>query len=53
MEVREENGVYEMYVQFDDETVDVITLDWELGATCGLKEDVQGRHPSCYQRRLG
>ena len=39
MEVREENGVYEMYGQFDDETVDV--------------KDAQGRHPSCYQRRLG
>ena len=25
----------------------------ELGATCGLKEDVQGRHPSCYQRKAG
>ena len=51
MEVREENAVYVMDVQFDDETVDVITR--ELGATCGLKEDVQRILPSCYQRRLG
>ena len=33
-EVREENGVYVMDVQFDDETVDVITLD--SGAVCDV-----------------
>ena len=31
MEVREENSVYVMDVQFDGETVDVITLDSEAG----------------------
>ena len=34
MEVRVENGVYVMDVQFDDETVDVITLD--SGAGCNV-----------------
>ena len=34
MKVREENGVYVMDVQFDDETVDVITLD--SGAGCNV-----------------
>ena len=34
MEVREENGVYVMDVQFDDGTVDVITLD--SGAGCNV-----------------
>ena len=34
MEVREENGVYVMDVKFDDETVDVITLD--SGAGCNV-----------------
>ena len=33
-EVRQENGVYVMDVQFDDETVDVITLD--SGAGCNV-----------------
>ena len=34
MEVREENGVYVMVVQFDFETVDVVTLD--SGALCNV-----------------
>ena len=34
MEVREENGVYVMNVQFDGETVDVDTLD--SGAGCDV-----------------
>ena len=34
IEVREENGVYVMDVQFDEETVDVITLD--SGAGCNV-----------------
>ena len=34
MEVREENGVYVMDVQFDDETLDVIALD--SGAGCNV-----------------
>ena len=34
MEVREENGVHVMHVQFNDETVDVVTLD--SGAGCNV-----------------
>ena len=42
MEVRGENGVYVMDMQFDDKIVNVITLDSTTGCNMWQKEDVQG-----------
>ena len=53
MAVRVENGVYVMDVQFDDETVDVITLDSGAGCNVWPKGRRAGRNSRLMPKKAG
>ena len=53
MEVHEENGVYVMDVQFDDETVDVITLDSGAGCNVWPKGRCAGKTSKLLPKKAG
>ena len=52
-EVREENGVHVMDVQFDDETVDVITLDSGAGCNVWPKGRRSGKTSKLLPKKAG
>ena len=53
MEVREENGVYVMDVQFDDDTVDAIALDTGAGCNVWPRGRRAGRSSKLLHKKSG